>query len=301
MTHPSCTGPCIRASLDRLEFLGDAILDYIVVTKLFSYSEPKLENSTLHLLRTALVNADILAFLVMEWSIPLESVDVDVDGTPSNSDSNSISDTVDLKTSQASLPLWSFMRHASPDMGAIQRATSLRHAAMCQQIHDALWKGERYPWSLLCRLQAQKFYSDVLEALLGAVWVDSGSIQACERIVEGLGIFPLMERLLRDGVWLLHPKEELGQLACSEKVVYDVEAVVQSDDDGLLTGGGNHGGDGTAERVLFVCTVSVGGECVGTSPQGAYSREEARTSAAEVACRVLKERMSEKGGGNLDN
>ncbi|KAK3304599.1 uncharacterized protein B0T15DRAFT_537045 [Chaetomium strumarium] len=316
MTHPSCTGPGIRASLDRLEFLGDAILDYIVVTRLFSYhAAAKLENSTLHLLRTALVNADILAFLVMEWSIPLERVDVEDDPMELDSNSKSISDTLTLKKSQTSLPLWSFMRHASPDMGAIQRATSLRHAAMRQQIADALWGGKRgrdddkrYPWSLLCRLQAQKFYSDVLEALLGAVWVDSGSIQACEAIVERLGIFPLMDRLLRDEVWLLHPKEELGQLAGRERVVYEVEAVVQRDDggdddgaDGLLAGGDHYyGGDGTAERVLFACSVFVGGECVGTAQKGAYSREEARISAAEVACRVLKERMSEGESGDAD-
>ncbi|AEO71724.1 uncharacterized protein THITE_2033760, partial [Thermothielavioides terrestris NRRL 8126] len=74
MTHPSCTGPGIRASLDRLEFLGDAILDYIVVNRLFS-DPAGLDNSTLHLLRTALVNADILGFLVMEWAIEQDRVD----------------------------------------------------------------------------------------------------------------------------------------------------------------------------------------------------------------------------------
>ncbi|EAQ84004.1 hypothetical protein CHGG_10408 [Chaetomium globosum CBS 148.51] len=77
MTHPSCNGPGIRASLDRLEFLGDAILDYVVVNKLFAISDPApLENSSLHLLRTALVNADILGFLVMEWAITEDGVEV---------------------------------------------------------------------------------------------------------------------------------------------------------------------------------------------------------------------------------
>ena len=76
MTHPSCTGPGVRASLDRLEFLGDAILDYIVVTTLYNITTPApLPNHTLHLLKTALVNADILAFLVMEWSLPQDRID----------------------------------------------------------------------------------------------------------------------------------------------------------------------------------------------------------------------------------
>jgi dsRNA-specific ribonuclease len=197
MTHPSCNGPGVRASLDRLEFLGDAILDYVVVTNLFSITDPSpLDNATLHLLRTALVNADILGFLVMEWKITEQRVDVNVtvdDDEPSlsprSSSGSSRSSPVDppkeitLIESETPLPLWSFMRHASPDMGAIQRATSLRHAAMREEILHALWHGEEYPWSLLCRLQAQKFYSDVFESLLGAVWVDSGSIEECEKVV----------------------------------------------------------------------------------------------------------------------
>ncbi|KAL2021535.1 hypothetical protein VTK56DRAFT_7034 [Thermocarpiscus australiensis] len=270
MTHPSCSGPGIRASLDRLEFLGDAILDHIVVGKLFSLSDNSapLDNSALHLLRTALVNADILAFLVMEWSVKQERVDVDVAGDAAAAD-------LRLVRSEVSLPLWSFMRHASPDMGVVQRATALRHAAMRQGILDALWTGDSYPWSLLCRLQAQKFYSDVLESLLGAVWVDSGSLAACEAVVERVGILPLMRRLVRDGVRLLHPKEELGQLAVSEKVEYEVEMKEEE------------GGDRE-----FACRVLVGGLCVGKA-EGAFSKEEARTRAAEEGCRFLKERMRE--------
>jgi dsRNA-specific ribonuclease len=290
MTHPSCNGPGIRASLDRLEFLGDAILDYVVVTNLFSITDPSpLDNATLHLLRTALVNADILGFLIMEWSItePRVNVTVTVDDGTANSDSRSSDRNrspvdpkeITLTPSSTPIPLWSFMRHASPDMGAIQRATSLRHTSMRDDILHALWHGTHYPWSLLSRLQAQKFYSDVFESLLGAVWVDSGSIAACEQVVERVGILPLMRRLVRDGVHLLHPKEELGRLAVRERVEYVVEARAGEDRE-------------EGERV-FGCRVFVGGACVGTA-EGGLSREEARTRAAEVACRVLKERG--KGG-----
>ncbi|KAK4122945.1 P-loop containing nucleoside triphosphate hydrolase protein [Parathielavia appendiculata] len=280
MTHPSCTGPGIRASLDRLEFLGDALLDYIVVTNLFRLTTGEdtagpLDNATLHLLRTALVNADILGFLAMEWCVTEARVDVNVDDDSKwfKTGSNRATE-IHLVESQTPLPLWSFMRHASPDMGAIQRATSLRHAAMRERILQALWRGEEYPWSLLCRLQAQKFYSDVFESVLGAVWVDSGSIEDCEAVVERAGILPLMRRLVRDGVHLLHPKEELGRLAVRERVEYVVEARV--------------GEDGVEGRV-FGCKVLVGGKCVGTA-EGGLSREEARTRAAEAACRVLKGR-----------
>lgn len=286
MTHPSCNGPNIRASLDRLEFLGDAILDYVVVDKLFAITEPApLENSALHLLRTALVNADILAFLVMEWSITQERIDaitVDDDEIPNNN--NPQNSQINLTHSQTTLPFWSFLRHASPDMGFIQRATTLRHAAMRNTILDALRGGSSYPWSLLCRLQAQKFYSDIFESVLGAVWVDSGgSVAACEGILERVGILPLMRRLVADGVHLLHPKEELGRLAGSEKVEYVIEAtrVVEG------AGDDHQAGSGEGGRV-FGCRVLVGGVCVGTA-EGGMTREEARTRAAEMACRVLKE------------
>ncbi|KAH6848305.1 hypothetical protein B0I37DRAFT_398087 [Chaetomium sp. MPI-CAGE-AT-0009] len=283
MTHPSCNGPSIRASLDRLEFLGDAILDYVVVNKLFAISHPApLENSALHLLRTALVNADILGFLVMEWAITEDRVDVTV--TTDNADEDGTNNPTPSKTdvhltpSKTTLPLWTFLRHASPDMGLIQRATALQHAAMRDEILDALWRGPSYPWALLCRLQAQKFYSDVLESLLGAVWVDSGDLAACDAVVERLGILPLMRRLVADGVHLMHPKEELGVLAVSEKVEYVVEPQV-----GV--------GEAEGERV-FKCEVAVGGVVLGRA-EGAASREEARTTAAEGACRVLRERKGE--------
>ncbi|KAL2179836.1 uncharacterized protein P884DRAFT_297448 [Thermothelomyces heterothallicus CBS 202.75] len=263
MTHTSCNGPNIHASLDRLEFLGDAILDYVVVKALFDISTPTpLENSTLHLLRTTLVNADILAFLALEWAITQDGFDVDAGANTS----------VIVTARQTRLPLPSFLRHASPDLGLAQRATALRHAAMREQILQALWRGPRYPWSLLSRLQAQKFHADVVESLLGAVWVDSGDMTQCEAVAERIGILPLMRRLVADRVWLLHPKEELGMLAGSRPVQYLVQQVSEGEE---------------AER-LFRCEVTVDGEVVGRA-EGAFSQEEARTRAAEEACARLKE------------
>ena len=354
MTHPSCNGPGVRASLDRLEFLGDAILDYIVVKTLFDVADPApLDNVTLHLLRTALVNADILGFLVMEWSIQQERIDVVSEPSRNNNNSSSSStssnissdnddegyssssspfsnnssnssnsnnnskDRIHLVPAQTTFPLWSFMRHASPDMGLIQRATAQRHAAMRAGIGEALGSGDAYPWAALTRLQPQKFYSDVLESLLGAVWVDSGSLAACEAVLERVGLLRLARRLVRDRVRLMHPKEELGMVAAGETVEYVVTAATTTashdhhhhrhhipevvfegevDGDGILggDGGGGSGGGSPAEE-QFVCRVLVGGECV-AEVGGALWREEARTRAAEVACRVLRERKGKKGG-----
>ncbi|KXX79980.1 Dicer-like protein 2 [Madurella mycetomatis] len=289
MTHPSYNRLLVRASLDRLEFLGDAILDYVVVRKLF-FREDRLDNSTLHLMKTALVNADVLGFLVMEWHVTQERMEVTGGGAiggdeeedevsgPEDTmaeDAKPADETEELRLvkSEVSLPLWSFMRHGSADMGTIQQATKRRHAAMREEILEALWHGGAYPWALFARLQAQKFYSDLFESLLGAVWVDSGSIEACEEVVERAGILPLMERLLKDKVHLLHPKEELGRLAVSETTDYEVEVKEREG----------------AEKE-FRCRVLVGGECL-ARVEGCVSREHARIRAAEEACRVLKGRM----------
>ncbi|KAL2136672.1 hypothetical protein VTI74DRAFT_2404 [Chaetomium olivicolor] len=300
MTHPSCNSPGIRASLDRLEFLGDAILDFLVVNKLFAVADTPLENSTLHLLRTALVNADILGFLVMEWSTTQERVDVDVDvdvdpPSPPGRRPSSPTANIHFQKSHTALPLWSFLRHSSPDMAAIQRATSLRHAAMRAALLRELNHGSRYPWSLLSRLQAQKFYSDVFESVLGAVWVDSGSLEVCEAVMERAGILPLMRRLVKEEVHVLHPKEEIGLLAGRERVEYEVDTKVVGGEgeDSEREGEGtwNRSVIANGERV-FGCRVLVGGVCVATA-DGAFSREEARTRAAEEGCKVLKERMGQ--------
>jgi dsRNA-specific ribonuclease len=284
MTHPSCNGPSIRASLDRLEFLGDAILDYVVVKALFAIDSPTpLENSTLHLLRTALVNADILAFLVMECATTEDRIDVDTIPTPTttNDPKSSREERNQIILTKTDHPrrLYTFLRHASQDLASAQRATALRHAALRARIWHALNYGSHYPWALLCRLQAQKVYSDVFESLLGAVWVDSGSMEACEGVLERVGIFGVMRRLLADGVWLLHPKEELGRLAGGSKVEY----VVVGSEGGV----GGEGAEGAEGERVFACQVLVGGVEVGRS-EGALSREEARTRAAEVGVRDLK-------------
>jgi dsRNA-specific ribonuclease len=73
MTHTSsATG---SQSLERLEFLGDSILDNIIVTAMYS-QEPELSHFKMHLLRTALVNADFLAFMGMEWTVKQEKSDL---------------------------------------------------------------------------------------------------------------------------------------------------------------------------------------------------------------------------------
>jgi dsRNA-specific ribonuclease len=152
MTHASySTG---SGSFERLEFLGDSILDNIIVTAMYPCG---LSHVQMHLLRTALVNADFLAFICMEWSIEQEVIGLEGEGLPQ------------IKVTSKSLPLWRFMRHMSPKIGILQVATLERFTELREHIKVAIENGTHYPWALLARLEAHKFYSDMMESLLGAV------------------------------------------------------------------------------------------------------------------------------------
>lgn len=256
-------------SLERLEFLGDSILDHIVVQAM--YSQPKeLSHRQMHLLRTALVNADFLAFVCMNWSIEQDLHDLVTIEQPGDGGS-----CIEEKATKVEVPLWRFLRHASPPMALEQSAMADRFALLRDDIKAAVHSGTHYPWVLLARLQAQKFYSDMIESLLGAIWIDSGCFEICTRVVERMGILPYMRRILEDDVHLWHPKEELGQLADSATVKYELSDAVNEKD----------------ERV-FTCRILVGERQV-ACVVGGVSKMEAQTKCAEQAVAIL---TRERGG-----
>ncbi|ROT43265.1 RNase3 domain-containing protein [Sodiomyces alkalinus F11] len=318
-------------TLERLEFLGDAVLDYIVVSRLYPLNLPP---SATHLLKSATVNGDLLGFLALEHHIDQDKVIVSTSGgnSPIGPESpppspfstpvaametdnavgiSDISDLADepstpskkptLKHEAYPLPLWKFLRHNSPNITAEQPSLEHRHAALRSRILAALRKGTRYPWALLARLRTPKFVSDQLEAVLGAVWVDSGDLSACEAVAARFGILGVLDRLISDGVHVLHPKEELGRLADQEKVKYIVTGVDGSDDEG---NGVMDENEGVVPGVLsafggknWQCRIMVGTRCV-VELDGGVSREEVETKAAEVAVKVLVEEKKQRAAKN---
>ncbi|TAQ90330.1 hypothetical protein B7494_g1341 [Chlorociboria aeruginascens] len=259
-------------SLERFEFLGDAILDYLVVMALHDQNV-ELSHIEMHHLRTALVNADFLAFICMEWSIEKETTDI---VTITEARASPEFQEITRKIEQ---PLWRFMRHHSPGLGAAQIATSKRHKEIREDIKAAIEGGTHYPWALLARLQADKFFSDMVESLLGAIWIDTGSFEACQSVMERMGILPYLRRILKDNVHIPHPKEEIGILADTETVKYVIESEKNKD-----------------EGKTYTCKVFVGGKEV-LQMGGGVSQEEIKTKAAEVAVRVLK--AWKAGGGDV--
>lgn len=281
MTHASSTSG--SQSLERLEFLGDSILDNIIVTAMWKHPT-KLSHFQMHLLRTALVNADFLAFRCMEWATEQEKTGL-VEIKTIGKDGETIVEFKKVST-PISLPLWRFMRHMSPKLGAVQVTTAKRHAELRNEINNSIQRGMQYPWALLAKLQAQKFYSDIVESLLGAAWIDSGSLDVCQGVVERMGILPYMRRILKDGVQVWHPKEEIGVLADIETVKY------------VIGRRKVEGSQGEEERKYW-CKVLVG-EVEVVTMEGGVSKGEVKTKAAELAVKILKERKLQSTGGTQE-
>ena len=248
------------ASYERLEFLGDTILEIIIVTEIMAY-EDKLSHSFMHLYKTALVNGDYLGFIALEWNITQKKTDLK---------ENPKSGSIEKVESQFALPLWRFMRHGSTGVGREQRDVERRHALLRHDILCAIESGTDYPWTLLAKIHMNKFYSDLVESLLGAVWIDSGSMDTCKQLLDRMGILQYLHKIIQNQVHVLHPREELGILAGDKEVKYDVQ--VQKMDDG---------------RAEWTCTVFVGGTQVSEVTQG-ISSDEVRTRAAERAVSSLR-------------
>jgi len=252
------------ASYERLEFMGDSILEIIIVTELSGY-ENDLSHSLMHLYKTALVNSNYLGFIALEWSTTQKGMDL------RNHRALSVIE------SEFSLPLWRFMKHGLSEIGNKQHEVARRHASLRSHIRYAIESGTDYPWSLLASINMNKFYSDIVESLLGAVWVDSGSMDACKQLLDRMGILRYLRRIVQDRVHVLNPREELGILVGDKKVEYDVQ--VQMKDDG---------------EDKWSCTVSVEETPAFEAVDGG-SDDEVRTKAAEIA--VLRLRFANGRSG----
>lgn len=256
MTHASYVVDTGKRSLERLEFLGDAILDNIIVTRVFA-AKPTLLHNQMHMLKTAMVNGDFLAFMTLELGLCFtESV---------------VTEEKNIVEKKVYFYLYNFMRHASLGVGLEQKQTAERHKEFRGDILNVMENGTFYPWAMLAHVQAKKFFSDLFEALIGAVWVDSGTMEACEQLLERFGILGYLDRLLREGVNVQHPKEELGIWAGSETVTYKIDV--------------REGSGGERE---YTCELYVGQRKV-TSMGGGVTREEVKTKAATEAVRIYVE------------
>jgi dsRNA-specific ribonuclease len=72
-------------------------------------------------------------------------------------------------------------------------------------------------------LDAEKFFSDIIKSVFGAIFVDTGGTLAdCQRFAERIGIMPYLRRIMSDGIDVVHPKASLERLTRPDKIEYIV-------------------------------------------------------------------------------
>lgn len=209
LTHPSWERD-LSPSYQRLEFLGDAILDMIVTRLLFERC-PGLSESRMSKIRAAVVNADFLAYLCMDFAV-LEDTTLIVERKKGHFEP--VADTRRVE-------LWKFMRHHNPDITHAQNTCLNRFSRLQSRINIALNQQRRHPWALLAELEAEKFYSDLVESLVGAVFVDSsGSLSCCEDFLIQIGLVSYLDRILDDEIDVEHPRAVLSHITPDKEVNY---------------------------------------------------------------------------------
>jgi dsRNA-specific ribonuclease/ERCC4-related helicase len=254
-------------SYERLEFLGDAILDLIVTPRLFAH-ERKLRHWDLHRIHEALVNGQFLGFCCMTLSGEQETFDV-IDtpaayGIPQK----------EAKPRTRTYSLHDFIRASDVEFSKAREASIARLNPLRDAIDTALQTSSLYPWPDLIALRPDKSFSDIVESILGALFLDTrGDIEACEAFLEKLGVLPILRRILDGGMETTFPKERVGILADRKDVKY-----VAKTDEGV-----------------WECAVVVDqSEVVKVAGYG--SREEAEVRAADMAAAKLGENVGV--GGN---
>ncbi|KAK0367338.1 Dicer-like protein 2 [Friedmanniomyces endolithicus] len=258
ITHASLPFQRTGMSYERLEFLGDAVLDLIIVPKLHAHPR-RLRHNELHSMHEALVNGLFLGYCSMTHGIEEQQSNVVKQG-----------DKYAVQQSPRSLHLHDFIRASGQLLHAKQTSLEAfeQYGDLVTQALDA---GVEYPWPDLLALGPQKFFSDVVESVLGAVYIDSrGDLGVCEGFLMRLGVMGHMRRFLEGDMETMQPKERLGVAAGNETVKYV-------------------GSSETVEgRKVVRCAVEVGDREVDRSPD-CHSRAEAEARAALAAVEILQE------------
>jgi dsRNA-specific ribonuclease len=187
----------------RLEFLGDAVLQRIVNEAVYK-AAPRYSQNAMHLRQIACVSHSYLAFLCFEVRNEVERNTVSTDPTQKDVTVEKITETKHL---------YQFMSHSSMEVGPAQQRSLHRYLELREQIREGLEQSKTYPWALLASIAAPKFFSDIMESVLGAIFIDCGpDLEICSNVLEKLGLMKLLRRLIKEpDIVLEQPKTLLWQ------------------------------------------------------------------------------------------
>jgi dsRNA-specific ribonuclease len=283
LTHPSYDhhDDMKTESYQRLEFLGDAVLDMVLIRLLASLQTKNtaLSPGKMSWIKAALVSANFLGFLCLDYGIETTEV-VRIEETSGGEHQP----VTALRKSR----LWTLMRHTCQAIKNAQTACQERYTTHRDSIHQALSSAPAFPWLPLARLNLDKFYSDMIESIVGAIFLDSeGSLAACEEFMTRVGLVPYLKRVLAEGVDMQHPKSILNNLSNlpGNETVIDVEALVPVGSD-----------DTVGER--YSCKVAVGDADIAMA-ENCLSRNEAILAAVvEVADKLRAKQQQQTLAGD---
>lgn len=201
LTHASYQNDSHTPSYERLEFLGDSVLDMIVTDYLYHAPGKNYSPGHMHLRKSALVNGHFLAYICLRMRCSVDTF------MPRPNAQGLIEGIVDTNE----IYLWRCLLHSSPKVLEDQQNTATRFRLRREEIEELLTTGSIFPWASLTRLQAPKFYSDMVESIIGATFLDShGNISVVRQILYNLGIMPVLERVVSEDVDVLHPVSRLA-------------------------------------------------------------------------------------------
>ena len=202
LTHASYQSDLKTISYERMEFLGDAVLDMLVTDYLYHAPGKDYGPRHIHTIKAAVVNAHFLAMLCLRASteLPVEM--------PSWSPDKGVTVSEDTQR----LHLYKCLLHSNRHILDEQRDTFTRweRPGGRDEIEVALSEGRAFPWVALTSLQAPKFLSDMFESLLGAVYLDSrGDLDIVRDVLQRLGHWEVLERIVNRDTDVRHPISRL--------------------------------------------------------------------------------------------
>ncbi len=265
-----------RSTYDRLEFLGDAVLDYIIVPKLF-HSPLNLKPAEMTLRRAALASHFLLAFFALGTSGTRETFQVQTDVRTKKTTHEQSYETVHLPD---------HIRRISDRQASEDRKALLKKFQKVQpKILKRLEPGASFPWTLLSEIGAPKSHSDIIESILAAVFIDSrGNLQACESVLEKIGYMSLVRRFVSErDVDVLHPESRLFETVqslglSSKRPALEIIAQCRAKE---ITSGKS-----------WRCKVMLQGQMI-ASIAHTETEKEARYRACEKAVEVLKKKRKQ--------
>ncbi|KAJ3576371.1 hypothetical protein NP233_g468 [Leucocoprinus birnbaumii] len=260
LTHASYQQDVRTVSYERMEFLGDSVLDMIVTDYLYNAPGKNYSPGHIHLRRSAVVNTHFLAYICLNTSTPIDAA------LP-----RFIHGILTDEADDQDIYLWQCLLHSNSRVMDDQANTSARFRKRKDGIQDALKHDPFFPWGALTQLQAPKFFSDIIESILGAVFLDSrGDISVAREVVSRLGILPVLEHIVKNEIDVWHPVSRVSQWASKKGKSLDWEI--------------------EKEKGAVKCNVLVEGKVVASwvdQYRGASSQDEVKLLAAEEASRVL--------------